>query len=859
MKRRRYNKLLASVYGTPWAILAPKLQEIMGVLELRERGVRLTRSEIEARIGQVDRPPLVTHLMLAGESGSSRSVTAQPRIAVLNMFGVMAPRMNLMMEISGGTSTELFGKAFDQAVADESIRAIILNCDSPGGAVNGTRELADKIYSARGTKPIVAIANPLMASACYYAASAADEIVATPSATDIGSIGVLFVHREESRANDEAGLTYTIVRSVDNKAEGSPWEPLSESARQHIEAKAASLHRDFITAIAKHRGIKVGAVDEKFGEGRSYLAADALARGMIDRIITFEALVSELTERVEASESTPAAQTRRKSPVMESTTMNPMLRMRLVQLGLAKPGDTDAQFQAALTLLYQALGREQPTDPTQILKDLEPQLHGGAVPPTRTAPELSAFDLVGLVSTAGASLSPEARLTLQNDLLRTHQATPLSLSQALDRINKETLAGNPPAGQRIEVTADRRDKFEAAARDAIVCATFGHALPKQIYDYRTDSMVDWKPGDAQRRYGLQSPTKIAQQCLIEYGLPVQKVLDLSKAQVCQLMCGADPVQMGLGGFLASVDAPAYNLTGMFSNILLDAGNVVLRKSYNDGKTTFQLWMKQGESLEDFKPVHKAIAGELGDPKAVPEDGEFEETTLSDAKESYKLAVWGEVFSHSWQVMVNDRLGSFTEIPIKQGRALRRKQNRLAYQTLKDNAALQSDGVALFHSGTHKNVTTGALTTAADYTGAFGVMARKMREQKGLDAASAALNLVMFHVVFPPAIRDKILTALASQSVNTNGNAGEANIWQGGLNPIEEAELGLAANGSDTAFYGAADANDVDTIEYAYLQGYEAPRMEQAVAFSRLAIRQRIFQPFAVKPLDFRGLQQHTGA
>jgi hypothetical protein len=84
--------------------------------------------------------------------------------------------------------------------------------------------------------------------------------------------------------------------------------------------------------------------------------------------------------------------------------------------------------------------------------------------------------------------------------------------------------------------------------------------------------------------------------------------------------------------LYASDGPGYNVSGMFANILLDAANVSLRRSFDDARTTFQIWMKRGgrPRLQGGQPV---IAGELGDPKAVPEDGEFEETTSPTARKS----------------------------------------------------------------------------------------------------------------------------------------------------------------------------------------------------------------------------------
>jgi hypothetical protein len=86
-----------------------------------------------------------------------------------------------------------------------------------------------------------------------------------------------------------------------------------------------------------------------------------------------------------------------------------------------------------------------------------------------------------------------------------------------------------------------------------------------------------------------------------------------------------------------------------------------------------------------------------------------------------------------------------------------------------------------------------------------------------------------------------------------------NIWQNALEPIWDAQLDVVAGGSATAWYLAADTMQANTIEYAFLQGFETPRFEQQTAFHQLAIRQRVWQPIVFKAMDYRGLQKHAGA
>jgi HK97 family phage major capsid protein len=272
--------VVRAVQATPWAMWEPKAQEFLAFLEFRAAGGLLTRDEIQARFG--DRPKPVPTTKAGG-------------IQVLPLCGVIAQRMNLMTEYSGGTSTEQFADSFDAAMADASVGTIVLDCDSPGGAVEGTPELAARIYKARGKgKKLIAVANPLMASAAYWIGSACDEIVAAPSAIGVGSIGVFCVHFDESGYDELQGFKFTVVKAGRFKAEGNPYEPLDPDALAAMQSTVNDFYSQFAGAVAKHRGVSAKDVQNGYGEGRALTAKQALAAGLVDRIDTLEGVLTKL-------------------------------------------------------------------------------------------------------------------------------------------------------------------------------------------------------------------------------------------------------------------------------------------------------------------------------------------------------------------------------------------------------------------------------------------------------------------------------------------------------------------------------------------------------------------------------------
>ncbi|HLI51912.1 MAG TPA: S49 family peptidase [Thermomicrobiaceae bacterium] len=269
--------VLRTVAETPWAILPAKFAEILAFLDLRSQGVVFSHEQIQARVS----------------AASPRAVQAAGSVAILPLYGTIGQRMNLMSEFSGGTSTEQFATAFRQALADDSVGSIVIDVDSPGGTISGVPELASEIQAARGQKPIVAVANSLAASAAYWIASQADELVVTPSG-EVGSIGVFAAHQDVSEMLANLGTRVSLISAGKFKTEGNPYEPLSDDARAAIQASVDDYYQMFATAVAKGRGVSKGDVTGGFGEGRIVGAKQALSLGMADRVATLRETIARL-------------------------------------------------------------------------------------------------------------------------------------------------------------------------------------------------------------------------------------------------------------------------------------------------------------------------------------------------------------------------------------------------------------------------------------------------------------------------------------------------------------------------------------------------------------------------------------
>lgn len=225
------------------------------------------------------------------------AIARQGAVAMIPIHGTMVQRASGIAEvILGLTSTDRVAEQLRMAAADNTFSAIMLHVDSPGGMVHGTPELAAAVREAKAAKPVIAQVDSVAASAAYWVASQASEIVVTPSG-DVGSIGVLAMHEDLSQALTELGVNISIIQSAPHKAEGNPFEPLSDEAKAEIQSRMDEAHRAFVADVAAGRETDRDTVESDFGQGRMLSARKALKAGMADRIATFAETVSRFQAR----------------------------------------------------------------------------------------------------------------------------------------------------------------------------------------------------------------------------------------------------------------------------------------------------------------------------------------------------------------------------------------------------------------------------------------------------------------------------------------------------------------------------------------------------------------------------------
>lgn len=275
--------LASRLYGTPLLIARPKLEVILGVVARKLAGDTLATP-----------PPSRT------DSGLGGDLQVQDGIAILPILGTLVRRSSYIGAASGLTSYHDIEAMAEQAFADPQVRAVLLEIDSSGGEAGGVFDLAQRLRTLAQTsgKPLWAIADEAALSAAYAIASAADRIWLTRTA-EVGSIGVVAVHVDESAADAKAGLNYTFLHAGAHKVDGHPHAPLPASVAADIQADIEQLYDQFIALVAGFRRLTPEAIRDT--EARVYRGEAALRVGLADQIGTRAEAITALQRQLAMS------------------------------------------------------------------------------------------------------------------------------------------------------------------------------------------------------------------------------------------------------------------------------------------------------------------------------------------------------------------------------------------------------------------------------------------------------------------------------------------------------------------------------------------------------------------------------
>lgn len=331
-----------------------------------------------------------------------------------------------------------------------------------------------------------------------------------------------------------------------------------------------------------------------------------------------------------------------------------------------------------------------------------------------------------------------------------------------------------------------------------------------------------KLDDGARQFAGLSMIELARDCLELRGIKTR---------------GMDKLQLAQRAFEGTSDLPS---------VLAAVANKSLRQAYLSAPRTFTPWARQA-SAADFKTISRTNLSDAPALEKVNENGEFKRGSVTDGKETYQLATVGKIIGFTRQSIINDDLNALTRVPALFAAAAANYESDTVYGIVTANAAL-SDTIALFHAN-HANLTGTGTVLSITSLGIARALLRKQTTPQG-----AVMNLQPKFLIVPAAL-ETIANQYVSQAYVAAKSA-DYNPFAGALQVIAEARLD--AN-SATAWYLAADSNQIDTVEYCYLEGQNGVYIETRQGFEVDGMEIKARLDFAAKAIDYRGLYKNVGA
>jgi protease-4 len=227
---------------------------------------------------------LEPHFISLAQYAASRpkKKSSDSKIAVIYAVGDISSGEGSEGHIGSKSLTRWIRKAAN----DDSVKAIVLRINSPGGSALASEVIWREITLAKKQKPVVASLGDVAASGGYYIACAADRIVCQ-SGTITGSIGVFgLLFNMQGLYQNKLGITFDTYKTSPYADIGTTTRALSDSEREKIQHQIELIYSTFVNRVANGRGLKVEQVDA-IGQGRVWSGADGLKLGLVDQTGNF--------------------------------------------------------------------------------------------------------------------------------------------------------------------------------------------------------------------------------------------------------------------------------------------------------------------------------------------------------------------------------------------------------------------------------------------------------------------------------------------------------------------------------------------------------------------------------------------
>lgn len=253
-------------------------------------------NHFQAVAGAIEAMDLKAHVQLRQEIAPKAELARVDtgRNADLAMIEITGTMTKYGSSMGGSGSTIRARQLIREANSDPNITGILLKLDSPGGSVAGTQELAAAVRDSE--KPIVAFVEDLGASAAYYVASQASQIVANEPAM-VGSIGTYTAVADFSKAAEQRGIKVHVISTGKFKGAGTPGAPVTDEQLANWQELINKSNSLFLAAVRKGRNMTAEQVAD-LATGQVWIASDAKSNGLIDSIGTVDQAIKQLRSLV---------------------------------------------------------------------------------------------------------------------------------------------------------------------------------------------------------------------------------------------------------------------------------------------------------------------------------------------------------------------------------------------------------------------------------------------------------------------------------------------------------------------------------------------------------------------------------
>ena len=458
-----------------------------------------------------------------------------------------------------------------------------------------------------------------------------------------------------------------------------------------------------------------------------------------------------------------------------------------------------------------------------------------------TADTQQTADTTGTVNRAAPAATPAPAASPQADATRAADVLALCQRHGASDLAESLLRQNASIDQARAAILDRMDAADQSRRGG---STVSVQTVRDEHDTRMRGMEEAimhrmdpraQLTDLGRSYRGLSLTEMAREALEGLGVSTR---------------GLSRNEIATRAF--ATRAGGYHATGDFPSLLGGVGARRLRAAYELVPTTYQLWARRAPNLQDFRITNVLAVGGAPELKKLNEAGEYTYGTISEDATSYRAFSYGRAIGMTRQMFVNDDLNAFDRLLQRFGESARRLENRLVYDQITGNPTMQ-DGTALFHAN-HGNLLAATSTLTLDNMGKVRAL---MRKQKDLDGKTQ-LNLVPAYLIVPSDLEQAAYGFTSSNYAPTKlDDVNEFRV--GGRTAVEPIVEPLLDEVSTAAWYMAARNGQIDTVEFAYVDGSEGVRTETFASEDIDGVKIRATLDFAAKVIDWRGLAKANGA